>query len=112
MSLLALPDPEPLKITLTELRLLLNRLNTLNCVVHQYMGNFEVDPDKAKRETEAAYALYREHLQAVDLIFVQLGRMLIARLKPDGWNGDMGDIYYSSAARRWYQKEYETGVLW
>jgi hypothetical protein len=105
-----------LKTLLTELRQELNLLNTLNCNVHMCQGDFAMEQDVALKRTEATQALYLAHLQQkVTPLFVKLGRTLEQRNRLT-WGSDFvklaEDADYASAARRWYQDNYSTGILW
>lgn len=104
--------PVELHPLLSELRAELNRLNTLNCVLHQYQGDFNADKVLAQKTTDGATAMYLEHLRGkVMPLFTALGRKLVEGGHIE--NGvDLTEGEYASAARRWYSKVYETGVLW
>lgn len=96
-----------LKKLLMALRRELNHLNTLNCVVHQFQGDFEADFAKARKQTDGATNLYLEHLQGkVEPLFAELGK----RLATDGLVDDNRDA--ASAAREWYRATFLTGELW
>lgn len=104
--------PVELHPLLSDLRAELNKLNTLNTVMHQYQGDFACDRVLAQKTTDGATHLYLEHLkEKVSPLFTQLGKRLI-ELKLVEEREDLGDSDYLSLARRWYAKTYETGVLW
>lgn len=107
---------DDIKRLLTELRHELNTLNTLNCNVHKYQGDYSVEQDVALKHTEATQALYLAHLQGkVQPLFVELGK-LVEKTGGLAWGVDYirlrDDAEYASAARRWYQANYQTGVMW
>lgn len=105
--------PVELHPVLSNLRRELNQLNTINCVMHQYTGDFDCDFVLARRTTEGAVELYLKQLtEKVKPLFLELGKELevfhLIRI-PDNLTGDED---YISLARRWYSGKYETGVLW
>lgn len=107
---------EDIKMLLTELRLELNLLNTLNCNVHKYQGDFSVGRELAETRTRAADALYLAQLQThVEPLFAKLGRLLVKkRMITAGGYPDrlVEDDEFALLARRWYQEHYLTGIMW
>lgn len=108
--------PEALQRLLTELRHELNLLNTLNCNVHLYQGDFSIDQVEAEKRTSAATDLYLAQLRVkVNPLFIELGKMVISLdLVPftELPQTLIDDADYASMARRWVQDKYSTGVMW
>lgn len=107
--------PNDMKLLLTGLRGELNRLNSMNCVVHRYQSDFSINQALANTRTAAATDLYLAHLrERVTPLFVELGKMLISQgeVPPLDWHSDADDATLASLARRWYQSLYMTGTMW
>ena len=108
--------PEALQRLLTELRHELNLLNTLNCNVHLYQGDFSIARDEAEKRTASAMDLYLAQLRIkVNPLFIELGKMVI-KLDLVSFmelpQTLIDDADYASLARRWVQDKYSTWICW